>query len=65
MWIWVIVIAVIIGAIWGYFASDGEGGGAAEGAMAGGCMAANCLFRIAIAAIGIIAVLWLFGVLFG
>ena len=33
--------------------------------MAGGCLAASCLARIALAALGIILVLWLFNVLFG
>lgn len=64
MWIWIIVIAVVVGAFLG-FAEKGDGGDAMEGAMAGGCMAAGCVMRIALAAIGILLVLWLFGVLFG
>lgn len=64
MWIWIILIAVAIGAFLG-FAEDGKSEDAAAGAMAGGCMAAGCLARIALAALGIIFVLWLFGVLFG
>ena len=31
----------------------------------GGCLAAGCLVRLAVAALGILLVLWLFGVLFG
>lgn len=65
MWIWIIVIAVIIGALVGFFNGDGNSDDALGGALAGGCMAGSCLVRIAIAAIGIIIVLWLFGFLFG
>lgn len=67
MWIWIIIIAVIIGAIFGAVSSeDGEkGSGAAEGAFAGGMMAIGCLVRIAIVAISIFVVIWLFGLLFG
>lgn len=63
MWIWIIIIAVVIGAIIG-FAQSGEKEDAVGGAMAGGCLAASCLARIAITAIIIIGILWLFGVLF-
>ena len=64
MWIWIIVIAVVIGAIVGYL-QEGNGEDALGGAMAGGCMAASCLVRIALVALGILFVLWLFGALFG
>lgn len=64
MWIWIIIIAVVIGAVVGYF-NSGKSEDAAGGAMAGGCLAAGCLARIALAALGIILVLWLFNVLFG
>lgn len=64
MWIWIILIAVAFGAFLG-FAQNGNSEDALGGAMAGGCMAAGCLVRIALAAIGIIIVLWLFGALFG
>lgn len=64
MWIWVIIIAVIVGAAIGYF-NSGKGEDAAGGALAGGCLAAGCLVRLAVAALGILLVLWLFGVLFG
>ena len=40
MWIWIIIIAVIIGAIIG-FAQSGEKEDAVDGAMAGGCLAAS------------------------
>lgn len=55
MWIWVIVIACIIGGLIGFIGSDGQNAGsdAAGGALAGGCMAAGCLVRIAIAALSI------------
>lgn len=64
MWIWIIVIAVIIGAVWG-FLSEGKSEDAVGGAMAGGCMAVGCLLRLALAALGIILILWLFGAIFG
>lgn len=48
----------------GYF-SSGKGEDAAGGALAGGCLAAGCLVRLAVAVLGILLVLWLFGVLFG
>lgn len=64
MWIWIIIIAIITGAIIG-FAQSGEKKDAMGGAMAGGCLAVGCLGRLAIAAITIIVILWLFGLLFG
>lgn len=64
MWIWIIIIAVVIGAIFG-FTQSGKGEDAAAGALAGGCLATSCLGRIAITAICILIVLWLFGLLFG
>lgn len=44
MWIWIIIIAVILGAIIG-FAQSGEKEDAVGGAMAGGCLAVSCLGR--------------------
>lgn len=64
MWIWIIIIAVTIGAAIGFF-NSGKSEDAVGGAMAGGCLAASCLGRLAIAAITIIAILWLFNLLFG
>lgn len=66
MWIWVIIIAVIIGGLIGFIASDGNSTkeDTLGGMFAGGCMAAGCLVRIAIAALIIMAILWLFNVLF-
>lgn len=67
MWIWIIIIAVAVGAILGSASSDkGEKGeGAMTGAIGGGVMAIGCLVKIAVAAISIFVVLWLFNVLFG
>lgn len=64
MWIWIIIIAIIIGAVVGYL-NSGKSEEAAEGAIAGGCLAAGCIMRIAITALGILVILWLFGLLFG
>lgn len=36
MWIWIIIIAAVIGALWGYISDEGRG----ESAAAGGCMGA-------------------------
>lgn len=65
MWIWIIVIAVVIGGIWGYLSSNGDAEDAFGGAAAGGCMAAGCLFRLLIAGLGIFLIVWLFGAVFG
>lgn len=60
------MVACVIGAIIGFFNSNGEDSGsdAAQGALAGGCMAASCLARLAIMALIIIGILWLFSVIF-
>lgn len=63
MWIWVVIIAAVTGAVIG-FARSGKGEDALGGAAAGGCVAASCLIRIAIAAAVIIAILWLAKTLF-
>ena len=66
MWIWIIVIACVVGAIIGFVSSDGDNAGddAAGGALAGGCLAVGCLTRLAVAALVILGALWLFGVIF-
>lgn len=46
MWIWVIIIACVIGAIIGFASSDDKGEGALQGALGGGCLAMGCLARI-------------------
>lgn len=61
MWIWVIIIACIIGAIIGGMSSDNS---AAEGALAGGCMAFGCLARLFMWGLCLFIVLWLFSLLF-
>ena len=65
MWIWIIIIVAIIGGIWGYFSSDGDAGAATSSGAAGGCIAAGCLGRLALTAISILAILWLFDAIFG
>ncbi|WP_300814033.1 hypothetical protein [uncultured Bacteroides sp.] len=64
MWIWIIIIAVIVGAIIG-FSNSGKTEDAVDGAMAGGCLAAGCIMRIAILVLSLLFVLWLFSLLFG
>ena len=63
MWIWIIIIAIVIGAVIG-FISSGKSEDALQGAMTGGCLAASCLGRLAIVALGILFILWLFSVIF-
>ncbi len=66
MWIWIIIIAVIIGALWGAMSSDGDNGaGAAAGAITAGCLAGGCLLRLFVAGMFILGILWLFGLIFG
>lgn len=67
MWIWIIIIAIIIGAIWGAMSSrDGErSAGAFSGAIASGMGCGYILFQIFLLGAGIIFILWLFNSLFG
>ena len=67
MWLTILIIAIIIGGLWGYFSSD-EGertGGAIGGAVTGGMGCAYVLLQIFIWGLGIIFMIWLFGTLFG
>lgn len=66
MWLWIIIIAILIGAVIGIFSSNGKNpkSDAASGAFAGGCLAMSCLVKLAIAALSIIFILWLFKVIF-
>ena len=66
-WLIVLIIAIIIGAIFGFFTSkDGErGAGAIGGAVAGGIGCGQVLFTIFIYGAIILAFIWLFGKLFG
>lgn len=67
MWIWLIIIAVIIGGAIGFFSSDKdeEGSGCLGGALMGGMGCGYILFQIFIFGIIIMIFLWLFGALFG
>lgn len=67
MWLTILIIAIIVGAIWGFLSSDdGErGAGALGGAIAGGIGCGHVLLRIFIFGIIILAFFWLFGALFG
>ena len=56
MWIWIIIIAVIIGAVIGYL-NSGKSEDAACGVMTGGCMSAVCILQIAITGISIMIIL--------
>ncbi len=67
MWLTILVIAVIIGAVIGFLGSeDGEkGAGAVGGAITGGMGCGYILLQIFLAGLGILFIIWLFGALFG
>ena len=67
MWLTILIIVILIGAIIGSFSSrEGErGSGAVGGAIAGGMGCGYILFQIFLAGLGILGVIWLFGALFG
>ncbi len=67
MWLTVLIIAIVIGAVVGFLSSDdGErGSGAMGGAIVGGIGCAQILIRIFIFGLIIFAFIWLFGALFG
>ncbi len=64
MWIWVIIIAIVIGAIIAYIFS-GKKEEAIQGGLFGGCLATSCIIQILIAVVSIMVVFWLFHFLFG
>jgi hypothetical protein len=63
MWIWVLIIFAIVGAILGALSDDKDG--AAGGCLAGLFAGGGCLVQILIGGLSILFVIWLFGVLFG
>ena len=67
MWLTVLIIAIIIGAAWGFLSSkDGErGAGAIGGAIAGGIGCGQVLLQIFLWGLGILFCIWLFRFLFG
>lgn len=67
MWLTLLFIAIIIGAVLGFINSeDGDkGAGALGGALTGGMGCGYVLFQLFIAGLGILIVIWLFGLLFG
>ena len=67
MWLTILIIAIVIGAIIGFLTSkDGERGiGALSGAFTSGMGCGYVLLQILIGGAIIIGILWLFGNLFG
>jgi hypothetical protein len=63
MWIWVLVIFAIAGAILGALSGDKDG--AAGGCLAGLFTGGSCLMQIFIWGISFLILAWLFGALFG
>ena len=68
MWIWIIIIVAVIGAVIG-IATKGRDESAGEGCFTGGCMGAmgagSCLLQIFFAGLGIWIIITLFKWLFG
>lgn len=67
MWLTILVIAIIIGAVFGFLNSkDGErGAGALGGALVSGMGCGYILFQLFIVGAVILLIVWLFGWLFG
>ena len=67
MWLTILIIAVVIGGIIGFLGSkDGErSAGAVGGAVSSGLGCGYILLQIFLAGLGILFVIWLFGLLFG
>ena len=67
MWLTILIIVIIIGAIIGFFNSeDGErGSGALGGAFVSGMGCGYLLFQIFLAGLVICGIIWLFVALFG
>ncbi len=63
MWMWIIIIAGVIGAIIAFY-NSGKIKDALEGALTGGCFAGSCLFQILNSAIVIFIIIWLFEKIF-
>ena len=63
MWIWILIIFAVGGAILGALSDDKDGamGGCLAGLFTGG----GCLVEILIAGLSIFFIIWLFGALFG
>lgn len=66
MWIWVLIICAVIGAIIGMCGSDNKekGEGAVSGAAAGCMTGGYCLLQVLIAFVSIAVIFWLFDLLF-
>lgn len=67
MWLTILIVVIIIGAVLGFLGSkDGERGeGAVSGAIASGFGCGYILFQLFLAGLGILIIIWLFGWLFG
>lgn len=67
MWLWILIAAIIIGAIIGAISSkDGERGeGAVGGAVTTGLGCGYFLFQLLLIGLAIVFVVWLIGFLFG
>lgn len=67
MWIVILIIAIIIGAVIGALSSNNgeKGEGAIGGAIVGGMGCGYILLQIFLWGLGILFMLWLFGALFG
>lgn len=64
-WLWVILVVGIIGAIIGYFSSNGDKGEAAAAGVGAAMGCGSVIFQIFLTVLSIAIVFWLFGCLFG
>lgn len=66
VWLIILIIAAIIGAIWGFSSSnDGErGAGAASGALAGATGCGYLLLHLFLWGCGLFLLIWLFSAIF-
>lgn len=61
MWIWILLIFIIGGAILGALSDDGDGKGCLVGALAGLFEGGSCLFQLFLLFLAILFACWIFG----
>ncbi len=61
MWIWIIIIFVVGGAILGFISSEGEGKGCLFGAFAGLLEGGSCLLQLFFVFLVVALACWIFG----
>jgi len=64
VWFWILVVLVALGALVGWLVFGRSRRAAGAGAVAGGCIGVKFLVWLAVTALSIMFVLWLFRVIF-